>query len=252
MKKFGIGLLVLVIVLGGAAVLLYTNLDRAVKGAVEEVGPRFTGTPVTLESVSLSPFSGRGSLSELVIGSPQGFTSSRAMRLGQIDVAIDTASLRSDTVVIENLLVREPEITYEAGPGGNNLKVIQNNLGISAGDSAAQSGGDSSGSDGKKIIIRAFSLTGGKVHYAHPALGGKTLALDLPAIELEGIGEKSRGVTAAEASAQILAEINRKVMATLKDSSAARDLGKQYEDQFNEKKDELKSQFENLKGLFDR
>ena len=247
--RVGMLLLVLVVV---AAVFLYTNLDRAVKGAVEELGPTYTGTPVTLDSVSLSPLSGEGSLRGLVVGNPSGFSAANAFTLGTIDLAIDTQSLTGDTIIIDKLHIVAPEITYEASKKGNNLKVLQRTIEGSTGGRGGAPGAEAGGEGGRKMIIRDFSLVDGKVHYANKLLGDKTLEVKLPPLTLTGIGEKSNGVTAAEATAQIVSAITRQVSAAIANSGAIGDLGKQYEEQFNDKKDELKGKLEGLKNLLDK
>src|SRR5881397_1589277 len=95
---------------------------------VEAVGPKITGTTVKLDSVDLSPFSGQGRLKGLVVGNPPGFQAERAFKLADAKVHVNLKSALSDKLIIEEILIDGPEITYEAGPSGSNLSKIQQNV----------------------------------------------------------------------------------------------------------------------------
>ena len=59
------------------------NLDRLVEAAIERVGPQVTGTSVLVSGVSISLKEGRGEISGLTIGNPDGFESPHALRIGK-------------------------------------------------------------------------------------------------------------------------------------------------------------------------
>ncbi len=56
------------------------SLNRIVKAGVETVGPKVTGTTVTLRQVKISPFSAQGTLGGLLVGNPAGFKTDSAVR----------------------------------------------------------------------------------------------------------------------------------------------------------------------------
>jgi hypothetical protein len=254
MKRLLIILGVLLVVVVIAVGVLFLNLGKGVKTAVEKYGPQYTGTTVSLNSVNLSPFSGKGSLSGLVVGNPQGFSTPEAFSLGKVQVAVDLESLTQEAIVIEQVLINGPEITYEQGKGGNNLKALQQNINRALGGTGDTSSQAASGEEGesKKLIIKELTITEGFVHYGNPLLGSKTVDVRLPDIRLYGIGEKSNGVTGAEAVAQVVSAINSQVTQAISQSGAVKDLTDQLKGQLGEGGDGIKDKLDGLKGMFSR
>ena len=74
MNKFVLRLLLIlatvVVVVVGGFFLLTSGLNAAVKSGVETVGSQATETPVTLEEVDLSLFSGKGEIRGFTIDNP--------------------------------------------------------------------------------------------------------------------------------------------------------------------------------------
>jgi uncharacterized protein involved in outer membrane biogenesis len=208
-------LVLLMIALG----VIASSLGRVVKTAVETAGPRLLGAPVTVVSVSISPLSGRGTLRGLVIGNPEGFRSAHAVSVGSVELVLKLSSLLSDTVVVESLAVREPELIWEIGEGSSNLLRLQRN----AQEAAARYGGEASSAEskpaqkGKSLLIRDFTVAGGKVALAATALGGQGLGAPLPDVHLTNLGGKGR--SPAQVASEALAAI------TASARGAASDLG---------------------------
>lgn len=248
-KILGVVVLLVVVLVG---VSIY-YLDSGIKKAVETFGPDYTKTSVLLNDVSLSPLSGKGSLTGLAIGNPQGFSEANAFYLGQIAVAIDTQTLKSDPVIIRSLRIMSPEITYEQGKKGTNLQQLLKNIEQST-ESTGSSDESSEGNNDepKKIIIQDLQISGGKIHYINPLLGGKALNLDLPDIQLKGIGEKSNGATGAEVAEKIIAVITKTAGSTVAQSGVLKDAGKLVEDKLKTEKDKLERSLGEIKGLFDK
>lgn len=199
--RAAVGLVLVLAVIAAGALSL--SLGRVVKTAVESAGPRLLGAPVTLGLVTVSPWSGRATLRELVVGNPEGFRGPRAVRVGLVDVRVRLASLLSDTVIVDSVEVREPEIVWEIGGGGSNLQRLQRN----AEASAARLGGSGSApaapaKKGKSLLIKRLDVTGGKVGLSATALGGQDLSAPLPDVHLTDLGGPGR--SPAEAAAQAL------------------------------------------------
>ena len=81
MKKF---LLVTVTLLVILFLGITFSLDRIVKTGIESLGSEMTGTPVKVESVSISPISGEGTISGFTIDNPEDFEGESMMRIGEI------------------------------------------------------------------------------------------------------------------------------------------------------------------------
>lgn len=240
--------LVLVIALVVGIGIFY--LDSGIKKAVETFGPQYTQTDVSLGRANLSPWSGKGSLHNLLVANPEGFTAAHAFSLGEISVEVDTDTLGSDPIVISSLRIIAPEITFEQGKSGSNLQRLQRNVEQSIGSSGSSSRSDAEDEgEAVQVIIKDLLISGGQVHYSNVLLGGKTIDLPLPDIHLTGIGEKSNGASAAEVAEQVLATINKNALSAVSQSGALKDLGKQVEQNLKEKKGKLEESLGGLKGL---
>lgn len=202
------------IVVGVVALLLvlaYTQLDLVIRKGVERMGPEMTGTFVTLEKVRLSPFSGRGRIEGLVIGNPEGFKTDHAIRVGAIQLAVAPKSLLTKKIVIRELLVEAPEITYEADLYGSNISRIQRNLekaeaSQAEGEKDAAVAGDEGG---QKAVIRNLIISDGRIRLSTQMMRGKTVMLPLPTIHMEDLGEDSGGVTAVKAVTMVFDSMAR-------------------------------------------
>lgn len=214
MRAILITIAAIVVIVVGAAVLLYSNLDSIVRTAVEEIGTRATGTKVVLRSAKISPASGEGSLSGFRLGNPQGFKTESAMRFETVSVRIDVGSLASDTIRIKEVVVIAPEITYELGPDGSNIDVIRRKVEAFAGAAGGGAGaagpsgkGEGDKAGGKKIIVENLYVRGGTVGVSAGFLGGRQMSVPLPDIRLKNIGKDKSGATPAEVAEQVLSAI---------------------------------------------
>ena len=209
MKKVLIGLVGLVLVLVvGVVVYLYVNLNTLIERGIEEFAPRYTQTSVSLGGANVSIFSGEGGLSDLVIGNPQGYKGAEAFRLGAVNVAVDTASLTTDTIVIKSVDIIAPAVTYEpGGKAGSNLQQLVRNLQQSTqGSGAKQASTDESSGGETKVIIDRLTIRDGKVAVATP-LAKESLSVDLPKIEMTGIGRGQGGVNSADVLKQVIEKV---------------------------------------------
>lgn len=177
-------------------------LGRGVKLAVERYGPALVGAPVSVGAVILSPWSGRGTLRNLVIGNPPGFKGAHALKAGSVEVDLKLSSLAGDLIVVNRVTVRDPEVLYEVGFGGSNLSRLQRNAEESTSRGAAAPGG---GSPAKSLLIKELLVTGGRVGLSATALGGGGASLPMPDVRLAGLGGKGR--SPAEAVSAALAAI---------------------------------------------
>lgn len=192
--------IMIVVVLGIIAVgAISLRLGRGVKLAVERYGPALVGAPVTVGSVVLTPWSGRGAITNLVIGNPPGFKGAHALSVGSVEVKIKLSSLVADTIVVESVVVREPEILYEMGLGGSNLSRLQRNA-----EGAGKEGEPAKGG-GKGLFIRDLIVSGGRVGLSAPALGREGVKIPLPEVRLSNLGGKGR--SPAVAASEVLGAI---------------------------------------------
>ena len=120
-----------------------------------------------------------------------------------------------DVIVVKEVVIAGPEITYEfAGGGGSNFDAIKRNvdayakqMGAGGGGGAPQQSSEAEG--GKKVIIEHLYVRNGKIGVSADFLQGKALNAPLPTIHLKDIGKKSNGATAAEVAEQLIGEISK-------------------------------------------
>ncbi len=211
MKKFLLGAvaLILLLLIGGVA-YLYLSLNTLVKKAVETVGPAITRTDVTLASANLSPLSGSGKLSGFVVGNPKGYSAPYALRLGSISLSVDKETLLKDPIVVNSIVIRDPQLALIGTPGGTNLQEIMRNIksyGTSKEKSATPSPSappSGKNSDSKKFIVKSVVISGAKVDVVLGAFGQSVnQALTLPEIRLQNLGSDGKGLSASQISEQI-------------------------------------------------
>jgi len=218
-RTLWIGVVVVVLGLGLALYLGVRSMDSLVRGAVEHYGSEATQTRVLLREVKLDLLQGTGILRGLSIANPPGFQTGQAFELEEIRLVLDTSSLLSPIIVIKEISIERPSVTYEVSRTGSNLAVIQRNVEsfTAAADEgeAAQRGSDEPGategketigedSDGPRLVIRDLRIQEGKVTARTSVLGSQEVAAALPEIHLENIGEASHGATPARVAHRII------------------------------------------------
>jgi len=217
-----IGVVVLIVLAVVAAGLF---LDSGIKKGIELVGPRVAQVPVKLDSVSVSLLSGAGQIKGLVVGNPPGYKSPFAIQVGKAELAIKSSSLLSDKVVIRNIDVQAPEVTFETDLQGNNLSKIVSNLEEASGGTNQPAAPEPQGKASRKLEVDNLVISGGKIHVSVTALGSKSATVPLPEIHLTGLGQGPDGITAAELTKRVLQAIEKEAVQAA--SGAVADLGKQ-------------------------
>src|SRR6185503_12310239 len=113
------------------------------------------GTEVTLKSANVSIRNGDGKLSGLVVGNPKGYGTSNAFELDDIHLKLDTSTVMKDVVVIDDITIDKPHVTYEVGPGGSNVAVIQANCCAYAGVGSDPPKAEKA-EGGRKFIVKSL------------------------------------------------------------------------------------------------
>lgn len=209
-----------------AVIVAYFLLSSIIRTSVETVGPKVTGTKVTLANVRLSPFSGAGAIKSLHIGNPEGYEADSAFELGEVKVVIEPKSLMSDTVIIREIVVDSPKITYERKLSGSNIRKIRENVdAFSASRGAGATTEPSQEETGKKLIIDRFAVRNAEVKLAVTALQGEGVTLPLGDLEIKDIGRQSDGATIEQVMFQIFPEIYEAITRTVANSPEALEQG---------------------------
>jgi len=220
-KKIFFTLLGLVGVLIIAFVLFGSGwINALVKKGVETIGPDITQSEVQLERVALSLFSGEGTLHGLRIGNPEGFSDENLMLLGEINVKLHPRSLLSDTIIIERVHVRAPQLRIEQTTRGNNLQRLMGNVQSFAPPSEDVEAKEGAGKDIiiKELIIEEGVLVGSAF--------GQSVNVKLARIELNNIGTGEDGMNVSDVVQLVLGEVLKQVGPALRGLGGSfRDLG---------------------------
>ncbi|MEO5692070.1 MAG: hypothetical protein ABIQ72_03015 [Usitatibacter sp.] len=212
MKRLLVVLLLLMAIGAGIAYVVFAYPGMVVKAALEYWAPDVLGTPVSVDDIQISARTGRGAIRGLEIGNPPGFTSKRAVRFGEIRIAIDPFTLPDDVILVQEIVVDAPQITYERGKSGN-LEVIQGYIDRYAKRADAKE--DAKAAPGaslrRRFIIERLEIRGGKVLLTNPLLKGQGITLDLPDVLLRDVGKGKGGVTASEAAALVASTLLSKI-----------------------------------------
>ena len=206
----GGAVLTIVVVAVVAAVLFVSNIGALTKAAVEKYGREALQAKVTLADADVSLKSGQGRLKGLVVGNPKGFATPAALKFGEIKVTLDTARTTKDVIVLKEVLIAAPEVTYEIASGGSNFDVLQRNAQAYARKMGA--GGakkDEKKGEGPKLIIDNLYIRDGRVGVSHAALKGRQLDVPLPNIHLKDIGKEKQGATPEEVGEALMSSIGR-------------------------------------------
>lgn len=218
-----VGVIVVLLVL--ALVIFVASLGKVIKKGIETVGSTVTQCNITVEDVDFSLLRGRLAITNLVVGNPVGYNTPSAFELSEVKVSLVPGSVLSDTVLIKEIVIDGPKVTYEAGLGNSNMGTIQKNIAAflpagSGKEAEKPAETEKPAGGGKKIVINYFLFDNAEINLSAKMLQGKTVPVPLPKIEINGIGEKKdagdgaseeEGISAGEAVAiamdQVLAGV---------------------------------------------
>ena len=210
----------IVVFLAVLVLVLQYALGPIVKTTAEQVGPKVLGTRVDVTNAHLRILSGLVKLDGVVVGPPEGFDAN-VFEMQNFRVDLDTASLfggADDPIVVRDITVEGPFVTYELKGIHDNLHKLLSNLGADDDeekpeDEKAEKKEKKEG--GRKVVIEHFLFKDAKVRVA--VAGGKGAVVPLPDIELKDIGRSSGGATALDATGQILRQITIGTVVAVKD-----------------------------------
>ena len=250
MKAIGwlIGIVLLVVV--GLGVYLVMNSGSLIKTAVETYGPKYLGVDVRLGSADISLTEGTGELRGLVIGNPDGFDGPHAFSLGAIKLGLDPLGQSESLIRLRTIEIDAADLAMIARGTDTNLQALMANLDSDSTSEAAPA--EESAGPEPKIVIENFAFTNARTSLSSDILGDK--AVDIPDIQLTGIGEKSQGVTIREALQQLLSPIVRaSTEALAKESLNVDELKADAEQRLDDElKERLGTDLEGVKGLLNQ
>lgn len=209
MKKILLFLLLLIVLVGvGGYFYLGSFLSSVVRSGIERFGPKYTQTSVSIDSVAVSPFAGGAGLTGLTVGNPEGYQTEYAFYLGDIQVKMDPASLIQEVIVINEVIIDEPRFNFEHRSLTSNFQKILDNVNKALPPSTKPQEQPEEAQP-KRFIVEYLEL---KNAHVYGSVAGNTFERDLPALRVEKIGVEKGGVTAAEASVEVMRSVLGQVM----------------------------------------
>ncbi|MDZ7757072.1 hypothetical protein [Rhodohalobacter sp.] len=194
--KFGLGGILAILLIG--FLVLTMSVDSIVKTGIETVGSEMTGTAVTVERVSISPFSGSGTISGFRVENPDGFEQDYALEIDDFSIELNILSLFKDEIVVRNIKVVSPSIYVEQKMPENNLRTIMNNIeSVSSGEASE-----------KSLVIEHFIMTEGSADLYTQIGGERSARVEIAQIELNDLGRGG----AQQAVEDVIKEIAEKVV----------------------------------------
>jgi len=203
----------LIVVIAIVLFFVVSSLDSIIKAAVEKYGSEVTQVEVRLNKAKVSITSGEGILRGLTVGNPKGFKTDQAFSLGEISVTLDVGTVTQNPIVIKEIVISAPEVTYELRSGGSNIDVIQRNVnsyaGAGKGKAKEKAASKDSDKEGRKLIIQNLYVKKGKVNVSATMLKGKVLSAVLPDIHLRDIGKQKGGADPSEVVEKLVRAISQ-------------------------------------------
>ena len=178
--------------LGLVGVLVMTIfLGNIVTAGVNNFAPKLTQTNVTLASATISPLSGSGTLSGLVVGNPKGWSDANLCSMGKIHVSVQPFSILGDHIVVNEITIEAPEFNYETKLVASNVADLMKNIGDLTGTKDTPQATTKSGKP-IKFEVKKFRLENGWVRLG---VGPAAMRLPMPPIALDNLGTSEGGIT---------------------------------------------------------
>ncbi|MEX0770242.1 MAG: hypothetical protein WD035_05890 [Balneolaceae bacterium] len=197
-KGIKYGLIGVLAFLGIAFLILTLTIDSIVKSSIEDIGSDMAGTRATVENVSISPFSGEGTITGFRVANPEGYQTEDALVVDEFYIKLEVLTLWSDVMIVNEIRMQNPTLYVEQKLPDNNLRTLLNNLN-EASESETTYG---------ELVIEHFLLQDGSVDLYTEIGGERSARVEMSTIEIHDLG-RGRERQAAE---QVVREIAGRVV----------------------------------------
>ena len=193
-------LLGLLIIIGAAFMTLTFTIDSIVSSSIEQIGTEMTGTPVTVDGVSISPFSGSGTIEGFRVANPEGYSQEYAVEIEDFSIELEPFTLFSDVIVVNEITITDASVYVEQKLPENNIREIMNHVN-SIPEGEISDGG---------LVIEHFVLENGTANLYTEVGGERSASVEISRIELNDLGRASGQDTAEAVIKQIAKEVSGK------------------------------------------
>ena len=167
-------------------------LGNIVTAGVNNFAPKITLTKVVLSGASISPLNGSGTLRGLVIANPKGWSDANLCLIGKIYIDVEPFSVLRDHIVVNEIVVEQPEFLYETRIVASNVNDLLKNIDQTTG--GGKGGPEATTKSGQpiKIVVKKFALKNGRVTLG---VGPTAITIPMPDVTLTDIGTAEGGIT---------------------------------------------------------
>lgn len=213
MKK--IVAIVFLLMVGAIVYWLNGNMNYLLRKAIVRYGSEMLQADVNVDQVSIDLINGEGRIVDLMIGNPHGFKTPHAIKVKEIRLKVDPASLTSEVVRIREVRIQAPDIIYEKGETLTNFESLQRNVAAYTADTkeTAQQAQDAKKDEpGKRLIVDRFVMENAVAQASSPLLSGNTMRVELPDLHMKNVGKTENGITPAEFGQRVASAMNKQLM----------------------------------------
>lgn len=214
LMRAAVGLVLVALLVG---VLVWLNLNSLVRAGVVRGGQYATEQNTDLKAADLSLSQKTLVLDSLDIANPAGYTAPKLLTMKSCSVSgLDTGSLFSDTVVIDEIAIQGLEITLEQNGAKNNLseiiEIIQRKTAATGGTTATTPETGKT-PPGKQLRINKLSLAGTKVHVRANVGAPIAIDIDLPALVItDPTNPDGRPMKIADLVGKVLVQLSKQIV----------------------------------------
>jgi hypothetical protein len=175
--------------------------------AVDTIGPRVTGTAVTLDAAKVMPLSGGGTLAGFFVGNPKGWAGDKAIYVGELRASVRPLSLLEECIEVTEVFIDSPEFVFEKSlTGGSNIESLLKQIEENTGGGTRPPGAAETGAPAKpiKFSVKSFRLQNAKMTLM---VAGQALTVPLPALTITDLGVAEGGITADQVASKVLKRV---------------------------------------------
>jgi len=186
---------IVILIIAGIFLTVGMTIDGIVKSGIEDAGSDILKTEVEVDDIDISLFDGSATMDGFIVYNPEGFSDEAALSLKGIEIKLDIRSLFSETIIVNEIHVKNPEISFEQVKTKVNLRELSNNISLGSDEESE-----------KKLVIEKFILEEGSVTISSELEKERTVDASIDRIEINDIG-KSGSNSVQQAMREILEPI---------------------------------------------
>ena len=154
------------------------SINSIVKSGIEDIGSEMTGTSVTVENVSISPFSGKGTISGFRVANPGDYSQPYAFQVEDFYIELKPLTLFKSEVMVHEIIITSPQIYVEQKLPENNILTIMRNIRDFPIGEATDT----------ELVIGRFLMTDGSADLFTEIGGERSAQVGVDSVELHDLG----------------------------------------------------------------